>query len=427
MPERVPPVPPLRSTAGCRLIPCMPPALREHRTVPDRSEADSSFLDIGELLARAAALDEVTIARQLTIAGIAAPTGDEGERAAWFAESLQALGAGPVTRDGAGNVVCSVQGSEALEPVVVLSHLDTVFPRTPAPSIRREGQRLIGAGINDNARGLAVMLAIAEELAAGVHQARRPIVLVGTTCEEGAGDLRGAKHYFARQPQAAAAIALDGAGDDRIVHCGLGARRFRITFDGPGGHSWSAYGVPNAVNAAAVCAARLARLHLPGQPRASLSVGRIGGGLCVNAIPDHAWLEVDVRSPDRPSLDWLEREVYRAVQDAQAEENGRRTRGGAVLTAAVERFGNRPPGETPADDGLVRVAVAATQAIGRTPELAVASTDANVPMSLGIPAIAIGAGGTGGDAHTEHEWFENVEGPRGIARALAIILAAANA
>ena len=397
------------------------------RASPDDLPPRHSPPDIAELLAAIAARDHETITRQVTVAQIAAPTGQEADRAAWLTALLRAQGATDVRSDEVGNVICRLPGAESIEPLVVLSHLDTVFPRSTSPSVRQEGGRLVGPGINDNARGLAALLTIVDELLAGGYRTRRPIVLVGTIGEEGAGDLRGAKHYFAREPHAAAAIALDGAGDSRIVHRALGARRFRITFDGPGGHSWGAFGVPNAVHAAAVCATRLARLHLPGVPQASLSVGRIGGGMCVNAIPEHAWLEVDVRSPDRPTLDWLEREVHRAARDAQAEENDRRSRGGAVLTAAVERFGNRPPGETPVEHPLVQAAMDATRAIGAQPELALASTDANVPMSLGIPAIAIGAGGIGGDAHTDHEWFENVEGPRGIARALAVILSAANA
>ena len=406
----------------------MQSALHEpDRASPDDHSPTESTPAMAELVAAVAARDRETIARQVTLAHIAAPSGEEADRAAWFTAQLRAQGATDVRDDEVGNVICRLRGTEPLEPLVVLSHLDTVFPRTTHPTVRPEGGRLIGPGINDNARGLAALLTIVAELLAGRHRTRRPIVLVGTTCEEGAGDLRGAKHYFAREPHAAAAIALDGAGDSRIVHRALGARRFRVTFDGPGGHSWGAFGVPNAVHAAAVCATRLARLHLPGVPQASLSVGRIGGGMCVNAIPEHAWLEVDVRSPDRPTLDWLEREVHRAARDAQAEENDGRTRGGAVLTAAVERFGNRPPGETPVEHPLVQAAMEATRAIGAQPELALASTDANVPMSLGIPAIAIGAGGIGGDAHTDHEWFENVEGPRGIARALAVILSAANA
>lgn len=342
-----------------------------------------------------------------------------------MAERLRDAGVANVTTDASGNVIARIAGRQPGPGVAVLSHLDTVLAPDAVVRIHQEGARLVGPGINDNARGLAVMLAIADVLASGRVTTDGPVVLVGTTGEEGAGDLRGAKHFFATQPRPAAAIALDGAGDDRIVNAALGSRRLRIAFDGPGGHSWSAFGTVNAVHAAASCAATLARLAMPAGPRSTLSVGRIGGGESVNAIPSHAWLEVDARSADAGTLSTLERDVRRAVAAAVDEENRCRAPGTPPLSATIERFGDRPSGLTPASHPLVVAAMEITRALGREPRLAVASTDANVPMSLGIPAIAIGAGGIGGDAHTEREWFENVEGPRGITRALAIIVAAA--
>lgn len=375
--------------------------------------------------ARLAAADAAILDAQVEVASIAAPVGAEEARAAWFAGQLRARGVRAIERDRAGNVIARLPGPETA-PVVVLAHLDTVFPAGAPVEVRREGDRLVGPGISDNARGLAVALAIAGELATGAVDLRRPVTVVATTGEEGAGDLRGSKHWFARNPGAALAIALDGAGDDRIVNCALGSRRLRIGFDGPGGHSWSAFGAPNAVHAAAACATRIARLALPVAPRATVSVGRIGGGLSVNAIPSHAWLEVDVRSADQPTLERLERDVRRAAAASVDEENLRRARGTPSLSATVERFGDRPSGETPAAHPLVRAARGITTQLGCTPRLAIASTDANVPMSLGIPAIAIGGGGVGGDAHTDQEWFENVEGPRGVARAFSIVVAAAN-
>lgn len=374
---------------------------------------------------RLAARDEATLAAQVAIAGIPSPSGEEGERGAWIARGLRAGGCRDVTIDPAGNVVAAYPGEGALAPVVVCSHLDTVFPRATALEVRREGMRLVGPGINDNARGLAALLAIGEELARGGVRTRRPVLLVATTGEEGAGDLRGAKHFFATHDAPHAAIALDGAGDDRIVHRALGARRLRVEFHGDGGHSWSAYGTPNPVHAAALCASRIARVRPPVHPRSTISVGRIGGGIAVNAIAEHAWLEVDARSGDRRTLEWLEREIRRAAVAAADEESGRRAAGTRPLRVAVERIGDRPCGETASDDPLVRIAVEATRLVGRTPALAIASTDANVPIGIGIPAIAIGAGGIGGDAHTEQEWYENVEGPLGIGRALAIVVAAA--
>jgi acetylornithine deacetylase/succinyl-diaminopimelate desuccinylase-like protein len=270
------------------------------------------------------------------------------------------------------------------------------------------------------------MLALAEELGGDALPTKHPVVFAATTCEEGAGDLRGAKHLFEEEvPDACAAIALDGAGDERVVHRALGSRRFRIVYRGIGGHSWAAFGVPNAVHAAAECAALLARVHLPLQPRTTLSVCRIGGGMSVNAIPDEAWLEVDLRSTSVDHLDRFEREIRTLSRRATAEENARRARGTQALTSSVQLIGDRPCGVVDERNPIVAAALGATELIGREPELATASTDANIPISLGIPAIAIGAGGRGGNAHTCGEWYENLEGALGIARALTIIMAIA--
>jgi len=373
---------------------------------------------------RLAALDGVTLDWQIALARIPAPTGEEGARARWMLRALEDMGIAATT-DAAGNVRAEIPGDAALAPVVVCAHLDTVFPPDVPLEVRREGTRVIGPGINDNARGIAATLAIARELASGGTRTLRPVVIVGTVGEEGTGDLRGAKHLFSDRRDVAAAIVIDGAGDDRIVHQALGARRFRIDFHGDGGHSWAAFGAPNAAHAAAVCGAALARVPLPAVPRAALTVGRLGGGTSVNAIPEHAWLEVDARSTDRGALDRLEAEVRRAVVAAKSEENARRRPGAAALHATIATIGDRPSGEVPRDDPLVRLAAAATRLVGCVPAFAVASTDANVPIALGIPAVAIGGGGRGGDAHTVNEWFENHEGPRGIARALSIVVAAA--
>ena len=234
------------------------------------------------------------------------------------------------------------------------------------------------------------------------------------------------QHHFAHaRCDAVAAIILDGAGDERIVHRALASRRYRLTFTGPGGHSWTAYGVPNAIHAAAVATARLARVLLPATPRTTVSVGRIGGGLSVNSIPERAWVEVDVRSASPTMLHRLDREVRNAAAAGAAEENARRAVGTTALAYAVEVIGERPGGETPPDHPLVLAAMEATRLIGRAPELAIASTDANIPISLGIPAIAIGAGGRGGDAHTPGEWFDNTDGALGVARALGLVVNAA--
>jgi tripeptide aminopeptidase len=310
--------------------------------------------------------------------------------------------------------------------VVICAHLDTVFPRSVPLRVQHEGPRLIGPGIGDNGRGLAAMLTLAEALDGSALRTRAPVIFAATVGEEGSGDLRGAKELFANTlSHAAAAIALDGAGDERIVHRALGSRRFRIHFRGAGGHSWTAFGVPNAVHAAAITGALLARTPLPTLPRTTLSVGRIGGGISVNAIPDDAWLEIDLRSTSETALRTFEGEIRAAATAALHEENLRGTRGAPPLTLEITVIGDRPSGETDRSLPLVESAMEATRLIGRDAELATASTDANVPISRGIPAIAIGAGGRGGEAHTVAEWFENTAGHLGVVRALAIVVATA--
>jgi tripeptide aminopeptidase len=376
--------------------------------------------------ARLAARDDAIVRSQIAVAQIAAPTGEEHERASWVTRRFHDCGLSEVHTDSAGNVIGRRAGTTRLSPVVICAHLDTVFPRSTDLSIRRDGERLVGPGINDNGRGLAVMLALAAEIDGARVRTQRPIEFVATTGEEGLGDLRGAKHYFAgRGADTHAAVALDGAGDERVIHRALGSRRFRVSFHGPGGHSWAAFGAPNAVHAAAGAASRLASIHLPTAPRTTLSVGRIGGGLSVNSIPSSAWIEIDARSTSANQLDELERTVRRAAHSAADEENARRTLGTSPLTVRIESIGERPCGETPVEDDLVQQAIEATTLIGRQPDLALASTDANVPISQGIPAIAIGAGGRGGDAHTHAEWFDNLRGTLGVARALTIVTAAA--
>jgi tripeptide aminopeptidase len=375
-----------------------------------------------------AARDGGIVRAQIAISEIAAPTGEESERGAWVAERLGAAGLCDVRIDSAGNVMGRREGGGGAEerPVVICAHLDTVFPRGVELGVNRSGTRLVGPGIGDNARGLAVMLALAEVIDGHTLRTRSPVDFVATTGEEGAGDLRGAKEFFSGPARhALAAIALDGAGDERIVHRALGSHRYRITFRGTGGHSWTSYGVPNPVHAAAIAAASLARLPVPDEPRTSLSAGRIGGGLSVNSIADSAWLEVDLRSVSLALLDRYDSEIRSAVRDAGQEENARRAHGTPPLSWEIAVIGDRPSGETPVDHPLVELAMEATRLIGRAPELATASTDANVPISLGIPAIAIGAGGHGGEAHTESEWFDNTDGRLGVARALGIIVGAA--
>jgi tripeptide aminopeptidase len=359
---------------------------------------------------------------QVAVAQIAAPTGDEADRAHWVASRFEGSGLANVEIDAAGNVIGRRSGHGDAKPVAVCAHLDTVFPRGTEHSVRQTGTRYHGPSITDNSRGIAAMLTIVEALARSGISPERPIDFVGTSGEEGMGDLRGAKHYFAtRGADAHAAVIVDGAGDERIVHRALGSRRFRAAFDGPGGHSWSAFGAPNAVHAAAAAATAIAALPLPRTPRTTVTVSRIGGGLSVNSIPQHAWLEIDLRSSSAAVLSTMGARIKEIIRDAAVAENQRSTPGTLPLRPTVITIGDRPCGELDEAHPLVQSAIRVTRQIDREPDLAMSSTDANVPISLGIPAIAIGAGGKGGDTHTTSEWFEDVDGMRGVARAMAII------
>ena len=258
---------------------------------------------------RLIARDHVTVDTQIVLAEVAAPTGLEEARALRVRAALRSLGL-KADMDDAGNIVASRPGVSDLAPVVVCAHLDTVFDAGTPHKVARTRERIVGPGIGDNARGLAAMLAIVDAMGATTVRTRRPILFVATTGEEGSGNLRGARHLFATAAaHAAAAIALDGAGDERVVTHALGTRRYRITFRGPGGHSWASYGVPNAVHAAATLTATIAAWPLPATPRTTLSVSRIGGGSAINAIPSDAWLEIDLRSTSADELQRLDGEI----------------------------------------------------------------------------------------------------------------------
>ena len=391
--------------------------------------ASREFATMYEWLAPAraalAARDDRIIAAQIALSEIPSPTGCEQARGAWVSERFRRLGLAQVHVDEVGNVLGTRAGTANIAPVVLCAHLDTIFPAGTPVGVEREGSQLRGPGIVDNSRGLAAMLALAEAVDGTSIRTRRPVLFAATVGEEGVGDLRGMKHLFANTKEPpAACIALDGAGDERIVTRALGARRYRVTFRGEGGHSWASFGVPNPVHSAGATAAKLAALPIPRMPRTTLSVCRIGGGISVNAIPAEAWLEVDLRSSSTDVLARCANDIHQAVRVAAHEENSRRAPGTTPLSFSIDIIGDRPCGEVDDAHPLVRAAMHATSIIGRMPELATASTDANVPISLGIPAIAIGAGGRGGGIHTSAEWYDNTDGALGISRALCLLVAA---
>ncbi len=375
--------------------------------------------------------DEGTLARQAALSAIPAPTGAEGRRAAHVAELFRTIGLGDVTVDHAGNVHGWLRkNGEKSAPVVLAAHLDTVFGAEVDVAVERRGQRLEGPGISDNARGLAALVAVAEAMVAARVPVTRPILFAATVGEEGSGDLRGVKYLLNGNRETgngkpAAFIALDGAGLDRVIHRALGSKRYHVTFRGPGGHSWAAFGVANPANAVGRAAALLADLAPQQAPRTTCAVVRLGGGTGLNSIPQEAWLDLDLRSEDPRALAQLDVTVRAALERAADDENRRRTAGSPTLRVEIQLLGDRPSGMTPRAHPLVQAAVAANRALGRDAELASASTDANVPIALGIPAIALGAGGKAGDAHLATEWFENVEGALGIVRALLVTAAMA--
>ena len=392
--------------------------------------------------------DEVTLARQAALCAIPAPTGAEGRRAAHVAELFRAVGLHDVTIDEVGNVYgwTGSNGGRADAPVVLSAHLDTVFGPEVNVAVERRGQRLEGPGISDNARGLAALVAVAEAMVVTRVRTARRVLFAATVGEEGSGDLRGVKYLLNGQsgnpkglpdgrgeggrvhPAPAAFIALDGAGLERVVHRALGSKRYRVTFRGPGGHSWAAFGVANPANAVGRATALLADLPTrtaPPAPRTTCAVVRLGGGTGLNSIPQEAWLDLDLRSEDPKALAQLDVTVRAALDRALDDENRRRASGTPPLTLEHRPIGDRPSGVTPRTHPLVLAAIAANRVLGRDAELASASTDANVPIALGIPAIALGAGGKAGDAHLATEWYENTEGALGIVRALLVTVAMA--
>ena len=371
------------------------------------------------------ATDDETLNLQATISQIPAPSGAEGRRAEFVARQLRALGLEQVRLDRVGNAVARWGGTTG-GAVVVAAHLDTVFGADVDLAVQRNGFRLVGPGISDNARGLVGLLALARAASEAGWETERPMVFAATVGEEGEGNLRGAKHLFGPDGVTpTAVIALDGAGLDRVVHRALGSRRFRVTYCGPGGHSWAAYGVPNPAHAIGRLAAGVAELARPPKPRSACSVVRLHGGTGLNSIPALAWAEVDARSEDTGALDAIETGLRALASDALETENRRRAPGTASLELVVEMIGDRPAGVTPRSDPLVCAAVDATRAVGREPELSAASTDANIPIALGIPAIALGAGGMAGNIHLPTEWYDNTGGTEGLFRALLVLAAAA--
>jgi tripeptide aminopeptidase len=317
---------------------------------------------------------------------------------------------------------------------VLSAHLDTVFPADTPLNPVVNGDRLVAPGACDNGAGVAGMLAILHALTRAAVELPAMLLFLGNVGEEGEGDLRGVRHFYDQKALAgriAAHIVLDGAGADSAVTQALGSRRFRVTITGPGGHSFTDAGTPNPIAALAAALARVAETPLPEEPRTTLNLGTINGGTSVNAIPENARAAVDFRSTSPEQLTRLEVALHRAVEDAvehcntQAKSQTTRagTPGRGLLAFKIDKIGDRPAAQLPADSPLLEALHAVDRHLGLHAELRMGSTDANIPLSLGVPALSMGAGGDGGGAHTLGEWYSAKDRETGLKRVLLLTLA----
>jgi len=360
---------------------------------------------------------------QARLTEIPAPSFHEGERAAAVKVLFSALGL-EVSTDKTGNVLGLLRGSSDKELVLLSAHLDTVFPAGTDVRVRREGNRMSAPGISDNGAGLAALVAVAR----AVHEARitpqRSILFAANVGEEGEGNLRGMRALVdAYRDRLKAVIVLDGSSIDHVTTKALASRRLEVFITGPGGHSWSDFGVPNAINALVRGSIRFLNTRVPASPRTTFNLGEISGGTSVNSIPHEARLKVDLRSENEDELLRLEAALRDAVATGVRDEmEASRDRSKGKLEWKLELLGSRPGGELASGSPLLAALRAADEFVGNQSRVERASTDANVPLSLGLDAIAIGAGGNGGGAHSLLEWYESEDRETGLKRVLLTLL-----
>ena len=372
---------------------------------------------------------------QMEMARIAAPPFGESARAGWLQERFREIGLDDVRIDDVGNVFGTHPGF-GRRYVALSAHIDTVFPANTPLNIRQQGSRIYGPGVSDNGAGVVALLAIASLLRSVRIRHALPFVFIGNVGEEGEGDLRGMRHVFSTprwKDALAYTLVLDGAGSDTIVAEALGSRRFEVIVRGPGGHSWSDFGVPNPIVVLGRAIHLFSHTRVSTSPKTTYNIGVIRGGTSVNSIPESASMRVDMRSSSPAEIDRLDLELRRAVDIAIEEEEIRSAhkrdpgqyRSG--LMAEMVPIGNRPGGELDPNSRAVQIARAVDAYLGNTAQIQRASTDANIPISMGREAIAIGAGGNGGGAHTLQEWFDPAGRSVGLTRILLIALALAGA
>jgi acetylornithine deacetylase/succinyl-diaminopimelate desuccinylase-like protein len=365
--------------------------------------------------------------QQARLTEIPAPAFQEGQRAALLKTLLSAAGL-TVQVDATGNVIGELRGVNEKEIVVLSAHLDTVFPVGTDVKVRREGSRMLAPGISDNGTGLAALAAIARALQEAQIKPQRTILFVADVGEEGEGNLRGMRALVdAYRSRLKAVIVLDGAGTDHVTTIALASRRLEVIISGPGGHSWSDFVMPNSINALVRGSMRFINTKVPGSPRTTFNLGQIDGGTSINSIPYQARLKVDVRSESESELARLESALRESMAAGVRDEmESPRDRSRGKLEWKVELLGSRPGGELAAGSPLLAALRASDAMVENESRIERSSTDANIPLSLGIDAISIGAGGNGGGAHSLQEWYDPAGREMGLKRALLTLLGVAD-
>ena len=370
----------------------------------------------------------------VTLTEIPAPPFKEAKRAAAYRDMLKTVGLEDVEIDTEGNAMGLYRGTGAPGgPVIVMAaHLDTVFPEGTNVKVRREGNRLFAPGIADDTRSLAVILAYARAMKTNAIKTKYDILFVGNVGEEGPGDLRGVRYLFTKgkyRERVKGFISMDGTDAERIVTGGVGSKRYRVTYKGPGGHSYGAFGLVNPMVAMSQTVVDLYKVAVPQSPKTTYAASVTGGGTSVNSIPNEVFMEFDMRSENPAELAKVEQQFKQIVSASIERENSTRLTTEGKIDADVKLIGDRPAGNTAETTDLVKFSTSVSKAKGLNPRLTYSSTDSNIPMSLGIPAITIGSGGTGGRAHSLDEWIDVEKGSslHGMTVGLGIVLAAAGA
>jgi acetylornithine deacetylase/succinyl-diaminopimelate desuccinylase-like protein len=370
---------------------------------------------------------------QMEMARIPAPPFGESARAGWLAERFREVGLDDVRIDDVGNVF-GIHPGFGRRYVALSAHIDTVFPANTPLNIRQQGSRIYGPGVSDNGAGVTAMLAIAAMLRAVRVRHALPFVFIGNVGEEGEGDLRGMRHIFSTprwKDSIAYSLVLDGAGADTIVAEALGSRRFEVIVRGPGGHSWSDFGAPNPIVILAKAIETFAATTVPSTPKTTFNIGVIRGGTSVNSIPESASMKVDIRSTSMSEMERLEHSLRvalnRAVEDetVTSEMRSSAQKRPAGVSCEIVPIGNRPAGELQSAAKILQAIRAVDGQLANAAQVQRASTDANVPLSLGLEAVAIGGGGSGGGAHTLQEWFDSNGRELALKRILLTMLALA--